>query len=118
MHRFHNILFVSHGIKNETEALQLALKLASKNEAQLHILITCPPFPDTLSEYKTSYEASLIDKMNKAIQLAKSGLGVSKRKFPSILKWIVAQHLTSESFAMSLKIHMIFSSKKRKHEKV
>ncbi|MFO8899393.1 hypothetical protein SDA89_14980, partial [Legionella pneumophila serogroup 1] len=82
MHRFHNILFVSHGIKNETEALQLALKLASKNEAQLHILITCPPFPDTLSEYKTSYEASLIDKMNKAIQLAKSGLGVSKKKIP------------------------------------
>lgn len=82
MQRFHNILFVSHGVKDETEALQLALKLASKNEAQLRILITCPPFPDTLSEYKASYEESLIDKMNKAIQSAKSGLGFTKRKIP------------------------------------
>ncbi|HAT1875072.1 TPA: universal stress protein [Legionella pneumophila] len=82
MQRFHNILFVSHGVKDETESLQLALKLASKNEAQLRILITCPPFPDTLSEYKTSYEESLIDKMNKTIQSAKSGLGFSKKKIP------------------------------------
>ncbi|MCW8419953.1 universal stress protein [Fluoribacter dumoffii] len=82
MQRFHNILFVSHGIADETEALQLALKLASKNEAQLRILITCPPFPETLSEYKTSYEESLIDKMNKAIQSAKSGLGFPKKKIP------------------------------------
>ncbi|HGO6700334.1 TPA: universal stress protein [Legionella pneumophila] len=82
MQQFHNILFVSHGVKDETEALQLALKLASKNEAQLRILITCPPFPDTLSEYKTSYEESLIDKMNKTIQSAKSGLGFPKKKIP------------------------------------
>lgn len=82
MQRFHNILFVSHGIKDETEALQLAIKLAFKNEAQLRILITCPPFPDTLREYKTSYEESLIDKMNKVIQLAKSELGFSKKKIP------------------------------------
>jgi len=80
MQRFHNILFVSHGIRDETEALQLAIKLASKNEAQLRILIISPPFPDTLSEYKISYEESLIDKMNKAIQSAKSGLGFSKKK--------------------------------------
>ncbi len=80
MQRFHNILFVSHGIKDEIEALQLAIKLASKNEAQLRILITCPPFPDTLSEYKTSYEDSLIEKMNRAIQLAKSGLGFPKKR--------------------------------------
>lgn len=54
MQGFHNILFVSHGVKEETEALQLAIKLASENEAQLRILIACPPFPDTLSEYKIS----------------------------------------------------------------
>lgn len=62
MQRFHNILFVSHGVRDETEALQLAIKLALKNEAQLGILISCPPFPDTLSEYKSSYEESLIEK--------------------------------------------------------
>ncbi|AMQ28721.1 TPA: universal stress protein [Legionella pneumophila] len=82
MHRFHNILFVSHGIKDETEVLQLTLRLAAESQAQLRILITCPPFPDTLSEYKASYEEYLIDKMNKTIQLAKSGLGLSKKKIP------------------------------------
>lgn len=82
MHRFHNILFVSYGIRDETEALQLAIKLTSKNEAKLRILIIYPPFPDTLSQYKISYEESLIDKMNKAIQSAKSGLGLSKKKIP------------------------------------
>ncbi|KTC73177.1 hypothetical protein [Legionella bozemanae] len=83
MQRFHSILFVSPGVKDETEALQLALKLASNNEAQLRIFNTCPTFPDTLSEYKTSDEESLINKMNKAIQLAKSG---------AMLKWIMALH--------------------------
>lgn len=34
MQGFHNILFVSHGVKEETEALQLAIKLASENEEQ------------------------------------------------------------------------------------
>ncbi|OCH98268.1 universal stress protein [Legionella jamestowniensis] len=82
MHRFHNILFVSHGVNEETEALQLAIKLAHENQAQFHILISCPPFPDTLSEYKTIYEQSLIDKINKFIQLAKSNLGFSKKDVP------------------------------------
>ncbi|WP_131783201.1 universal stress protein [Legionella gresilensis] len=82
MHRFQNILFVSHGIKEEVEALQLSIRLAVKNKAELCILITCPPFPDTLSEYKISYEEFLVDKMNKAIQLAKSGLCFSKKKIP------------------------------------
>lgn len=40
MHRFHNILFVSHGIKDETEVLQLTLRLAAESQAQLRILIT------------------------------------------------------------------------------
>ncbi|MCE0723225.1 MULTISPECIES: universal stress protein [Legionella] len=72
MNQFHNILFVSHGIKDEMETLQLVLRLAFENKAELRILIICPPFPDTLSEYKPSYEAFLIDKMNKTIQSAKS----------------------------------------------
>lgn len=82
MQRFHNILFVSHGVKDETEALQVAMKLAYENQAQLRILVICPPFPDSLSEYKTSYEESLIDKINKAIHSAKSELGFSKKKIP------------------------------------
>lgn len=86
MHRFHNILFVSHGVNEETEALQLAIKLAHDNHAQLHILICCPPFPDTLSEYKPIYEESLIDKIDKTVQSAKSALGFSKKNIPAHIK--------------------------------
>lgn len=82
MQRFHNILFVSHGVKDESEALQQALKMAHDNQAQLSILITCPPFPDTLSEYKNLYEKSLIDKMNKTVQSAKLALNLSGKKTP------------------------------------
>ncbi|HHF7373781.1 TPA: universal stress protein [Legionella bozemanae] len=82
MQRFHNILFVSHGIKEETAAFVQALKLAYDNEAQLSILIVCPSFPDTLSEYQSSYEESLIDKMNTTIQSAKSAFHLSKKKIP------------------------------------
>jgi len=82
MQRFNNILFVSHGVSDEKEALQMAMKLAHDNQAQLRVLITCPAFPETLSEYKTSYEESLIHKMNETISSAKSELGFSKKKIP------------------------------------
>ncbi|MDP3561827.1 MAG: universal stress protein [Legionellaceae bacterium] len=80
MPKFHNILFVSHGIQDETKALEQALKLTYEHQAQLSILIICPSFPDALKEYKTSYEESLIDKVNKAIKTAKSTLKPNKRK--------------------------------------
>src|SRR3990167_8160338 len=80
MPEFHNILFVSHGIQDETKALEQALKLTDDHQAQLSILIICPSFPDSLREYKASYEESLIDKINKAIKTAKSALKSCKRK--------------------------------------
>jgi universal stress protein E len=80
MQQFHNILFVSHGVQDETKALEQALQLTNYHEAQLRILIVCPSFPDALTEYKASYEDSLIDKKNKSIMLAKSNLKSKKRK--------------------------------------
>ncbi|MDI9817612.1 MULTISPECIES: universal stress protein [unclassified Legionella] len=80
MQRFHNILFVSHGIKDEQESLKQAIKLSHNNQAQLSILIVCPPFPDNLQEYQASYEESLIDRINKAIKAAKAELNYSKKK--------------------------------------
>ena len=80
MQQFHNILFVSHGVQDETKALEQALQLTDDHQAQLSILIICPSFPDALTEYRASYEEALIDKINKAIKIAKSTLKPKKRK--------------------------------------
>lgn len=80
MPQFHSILFVSHGIKDETKALEQALQLTDHHQARLSVLIICPSFPDALREYKASYEEALIDKINKAIKTAKAALKLSKRK--------------------------------------
>lgn len=39
MQQFHNILFVSHGVQDETKALEQALQLTDDHQAQLSILI-------------------------------------------------------------------------------
>lgn len=83
MKQFHNILFVSNGIDEETNALGHAIRLAADNNANLDILITCPPFPRSLDEYKSSYETFLIEKMHRTINSAKSSLSPNKKK-PSI----------------------------------
>lgn len=70
MNRFHNILFVSCGIKAETEALQQAIQLAENNQANLELLIVGPQFPKAFEQYKKSYEAFLREHINKAIEAA------------------------------------------------
>ncbi|QBR84746.1 universal stress protein [Legionella israelensis] len=80
MSKFHNILFVSHGLGGEDEGLKKALQLASANQTSLTILIACPSFPDSLGEYKTSYEQSIIERMEQEIKATKSALKISKKK--------------------------------------
>ncbi|HDV5709942.1 TPA: hypothetical protein RJD49_001628 [Legionella pneumophila] len=62
MHRFHNILFDSHRIKDKTEALPLVLRLIADNQAQLHILITYSLSQDKPRGNKTT---SLVNKERK-----------------------------------------------------
>lgn len=80
MQEFRNILFVSNGVQDETKALVQALQLMDNHGAKFSILIVCPSFPDTLKEYRASYEESLIDKINKSVEAAKSSLEPKKRK--------------------------------------
>lgn len=80
MHQFHNILFVSHGLGGEEDALRQALKLAYDNQASLTVLIVCPAFPTHLEEYKATYEHSLIEHTEQAVQTEKSALHLSKKK--------------------------------------
>lgn len=80
MSKFHNILFVSHGLGGEDEGLKQALQLAITNKASLTIFIACPSFPENLGEYKVSYEASIIERMEQAIKSTKTALRISKKK--------------------------------------
>ncbi|QBR84874.1 universal stress protein [Legionella israelensis] len=80
MHQFTNILFVSHGISDETAVLKETIKLAIDNEARLSVLIVCPDFPKRLKDYVQPYEQTLKDHLNENIKAAISELNLNKKK--------------------------------------
>jgi nucleotide-binding universal stress UspA family protein len=82
MQRFNNILFVSHGVADETEALKQALSLARNNKAELKVLIVCPDFPKEMADYKGKYEASLIQQLEASIQATREAIKVSETDVP------------------------------------
>lgn len=86
MSKFHNILFVSHGLGGEDEGLKQALQLASANQASLTILIACPSFPDKLGDYKASYEQFIIEGMEQAIKSTKMALKINTKKLNTHLE--------------------------------
>ncbi len=82
MQRFNHILFVSHGVADETEALKQALSLARNNKAKLTALIVCPEFPKEMSDYKSKYEASLIQQLETSIQATCEAIKVTQADVP------------------------------------
>lgn len=82
MQRFNNILFVSHGVADETEALKQALSLARNNKAELKALIVCPEFPKGMLDYKGKYEASLIQQLEASIKATREAIKVSETDVP------------------------------------
>ncbi len=82
MQRFQNILFISHGIAVETEALKQALSLARNNKAALRALVVYPEFPAAMLEYKSRYEDSLKEGLQQAIQTARDALKLGSSDVP------------------------------------
>lgn len=78
MKKFHNILFVTRGLADETETLQQALSVARDNKSELKALIVCPEFPKEMAEYKGKYEASLVEQVRNSIQAAYVTLNMSE----------------------------------------
>ncbi len=76
MHKFHSILFVSHGLEDESEALKQALSLARNNHAQFKALIVCPRLPKEMSEYQGKYEASLKEHLHRSISTVREELKI------------------------------------------
>jgi nucleotide-binding universal stress UspA family protein len=64
MSKFQNILFVSHGLASQNNSLAQALKLSQLHNAKISGLITCPALPSSMSEYKETYQTSLVNTVN------------------------------------------------------
>lgn len=80
MKPFQNILFVSNGVRDETQAIKQAVQLAANSHAALTVAIICPPFDANLEEHKQSYETFLLEKMNQTIAAAKSALSINDKE--------------------------------------
>lgn len=82
MNGFHNILFVSHGVTDETEALKQALSLARNNKALLHALVVCPALPKEMAEYTDKYTARLKQQLDASLQAARESVKVAEHELP------------------------------------
>ncbi|KTD21594.1 universal stress protein [Legionella londiniensis] len=80
MRQFKNILFVSHGLGKDVDALKLAIRLARENKAALDILISCPVLPKKFQEYQETYEEYLFQHTQETIEHAKADLKLGKKK--------------------------------------
>jgi universal stress protein E len=59
MGRFCKCLFLSHGLGDDSEALELALLIARREGSPLDVLVMHPVLPAELDDYKELYETSL-----------------------------------------------------------
>jgi len=82
MQIFRNILLVSQGLADETEALKQALSLARNNKAVLKVLIMCPELPKEMAGCKEKYENSLIEALQKSIQSTREIVQLSQADLP------------------------------------
>jgi nucleotide-binding universal stress UspA family protein len=77
MNRFKNILYISKGISDETDALKQAISLARNNQARLTFLILMPELPDKLSDHLDRYQESITDNFNQFVQKTADQLGLN-----------------------------------------
>jgi hypothetical protein len=76
MQKYQDILFVSTGMADETDALKQALSLARNNQANLTALIIHPKFPSHLADYEKKHEQALMDELRTTIQKVGQEIGV------------------------------------------
>jgi nucleotide-binding universal stress UspA family protein len=86
MKRFHNILYVSHGISDEGEGLKQALSLARNNSAMLRVLVVYPEFPKSHQEYLGVYEDALTQRMQQAIASVQQAIQQPLQSVPVVVK--------------------------------
>lgn len=82
MRQFRNILFVSHGPREDAGALKQALSQARNNQASISALIVYPGFPADLLRYRVQHETALVAHLDAAINAARQAIGCSEAELP------------------------------------
>lgn len=82
MHNFHNILYASNGVGDDSEGLKQALSLARNNKAALKFLLLYPELPADQAEYQEKYRTFLVDQVKIALQKAHVSLGMAQGQVP------------------------------------
>ncbi len=77
MSNYQEILFVSTGMSDETDALKQALSISRNHQARLTTLIIHPRFPAHLAAHEKKYEQSLMDNLRATIQTVGLEIGVT-----------------------------------------
>ncbi|EEX94156.1 universal stress protein family 1 [Vibrio orientalis CIP 102891 = ATCC 33934] len=72
MQKFNNILFLSKGVMDNNQSLDLSIRLAWRNKAKLAGLIVCPHLPSDMQEYQEHYEGSLLESLQSQINTSLS----------------------------------------------
>ncbi|WP_308368169.1 MULTISPECIES: universal stress protein [unclassified Microbulbifer] len=68
MQNFHNILFVSHAIGDESGSLMQALSVARNNRAPVKVVVVCPELPEEFGEYKRVYMDALSGRVRESVK--------------------------------------------------
>jgi universal stress protein E len=76
MRKFQNVLYVTRGMANESDAIKQALEVARNDAAALHAVVVSPELPKEMLEYKQAYEASLAGGVAAAIASAQTSLQI------------------------------------------
>jgi nucleotide-binding universal stress UspA family protein len=82
MQKYQDIIFVSTGMADETDALKQALSLARNNQANLTALIIHPKFPSHLADYEKKHEQVLMDELRATVQKVGTQIGVDTNAMP------------------------------------
>ncbi|MBM9538272.1 universal stress protein [Desulfobulbus alkaliphilus] len=82
MRNFHNILYASTGLGDDSEGLKQALSLARNNKAALKFLVVCPPLPADQEEYQGKYRTFMAEQVALALQKARLSLEMDEALVP------------------------------------
>lgn len=78
MQNFHNILFVSHAVGDESDGFVQALSVARYNGAALRILVVCPALPEEFGDYSEAYFDGLKKDVNDELEAARANLNLGE----------------------------------------
>lgn len=78
MRNFHNLLYATTGIGDDTEGLKQALSLAHNNRAAMKIVLIYPEIPKNLDSYRETFEASLLNQVELAMEAARAALKMTE----------------------------------------